>query len=195
MEVDVAQDVFVHVRIVMGTIIGLGLTRLLMGAAGIIQHPQRAKLSLIHLLWAASITIELILFWWWEYDLAGLQSWNFGTFDFLIFYSITLFALSALLFPDRLDDYEGYEDFFIKRRHWFFSIFGLTFFLDLIDTMIKGTDYFDPLDWTYLVQIPVGLLLSAIAIWTPNRRFQLGFVILHLAYQAWSIVFYFNIRA
>ncbi|MDC9825871.1 hypothetical protein PRN20_19220 [Devosia sp. ZB163] len=195
MEVDVAQDVFVHVRIVMGTIIGLGLTRLLMGAAGIIQHPQRAKLSLIHLLWAASITIELILFWWWEYDLAGLQSWNFGTFAFLIFYSITLFALSALLFPDRLDDYEGYEDFFIKRRHWFFSIFGLTFFLDLIDTMIKGTDYFDPLDWTYLVQIPVGLLLSAIAIWTPNRRFQLGFVILHLAYQAWSIVFYFNIRA
>ena len=124
-----------------------------------------------------------------------MASWNFGTFAFLIFYSITLFALAALLFPDKLDDYDGYEDFFLKRRHWFFSIFGLTFFLDLIDTMIKGADYFDAMDWTYLAQIPAGLVLSAIAIWTPNRRFHLAFAILHLAYQAWSVVFYFNIRA
>lgn len=195
MEPGIAQDVFVHVRIVMGTIVGLGLTRLLMGAAGLIQHPQRAKLSLIHLLWAVSITVELILFWWWEYDLTGLTSWNFGTFAFLIFYSITLFALAALLFPDKLDEYDGYEDFFIKRRHWFFGIFGLTFLLDLVDTLLKGAPYFDAMGLIYILQIPFGLAFSAVAIWTPNRQFHLGFVILALAYQAWSIAFYFNTYA
>ncbi|WP_423067377.1 hypothetical protein [Devosia sp. CN2-171] len=194
MEPGAAHDVFVHVRIVMGTVIGLGLTRLLMGAAGLIQHPQRDRLSLTHLLWVVSIALELILFWWWEYDLVDLPSWNFGTFAFLIFYAITLFALAALLFPDKLDDYDGYEDFFIKRRHWFFSIFGLTFLLDLADTMIKGAPYFDAMDVTYLVQIPFGLVLSGIAIWTPNRRFHLGFVIFHLLYQVWSVAFYFNVR-
>ncbi len=61
MDTGVAHDVFIHVRIVMGTVIGLGLTRLLMGTAGLIQHPTRAKLSLIHLLWVFSISIELIL--------------------------------------------------------------------------------------------------------------------------------------
>jgi hypothetical protein len=195
MDTGVAHDVFVHVRIVMGTVIGLGLTRLLMGAAGIIQHPTRYKLSLIHLLWVASMSLELILFWWWEYDLATLPSWNFGIFAFLILYSITLFALCALLFPDNLAEYDGYEDFFLKRRRWFFSIFGLTFLLDVVDTLIKGAPYFDTLGLVYIVQIPFGLAFSAIALWTANRRFHLGFVLLQLLYQAWSVAFYFETRA
>lgn len=194
MDTGTAHDVFVHVRIVMGTVIGLGLTRLLMGAAGLIQHPKRAKLSLIHLLWVASMSVELILFWWWEYDLARLPSWNFGIFIFLIGYAVTLFALAAMLFPDNLNEYDGYEDFFIKRRHWFFGIFGLTFLLDLVDTLIKGAPYFQAMDLLYIAQIPVGLVLSAIAIWTPNRRYHLAFVVTHLIYQAWSIGFYFETR-
>jgi hypothetical protein len=194
MDNGVAHDVFIHVRIVMGTVIGLGLTRLLMGTAGLIQHPSRYKLSLIHMLWVVSIGIELILFWWWEYDLARLPSWNFGIFAFLIGYSITLFGLAALLFPDNLSEYEGYEDFFIQRRHWFFGIFGLTFVLDLVDTLIKGAPYFETMDLVYLIQIPFGLAFSGVAIWTANRRFHLGFVILHLLYQAWSIAFYFETR-
>lgn len=195
MDTGVAQDVFIHVRIVMGTVIGLGLTRLLMGFAGIIQHPQRARLSLIHLLWCASIMIELILFWWWEYDLAELKSWSFGTFAFLIGYSVTLFGLAALLFPDNLADYDGYEDFFLKRRHWFFGLFGATFILDIIDTLIKGHPYLDWLDIAYLLQVPFGLALCAIAIWTTNRRYHLILVLSHLAYQLlWGAIL-FDTRA
>ena len=107
---------------------------------------------------------------------------------------MTLFGLAALLFPDNLSEYDGYEDFFLKRRHWFFGIFGLTFLLDLADTLIKGAPYFQAMDLLYLVQIPFGLVLSGVAIWTPNRRFQLAFVIVHLIYQAWSIGFYFETR-
>ncbi len=82
-------DVFVHVRIVMGTVIGLGITRLLLGVAGLVQHSKRAPLSLTHLLWCLSILIELVLFWWWEFELRGLRHWSFGIFAFLIGYSIT----------------------------------------------------------------------------------------------------------
>lgn len=192
MDTGTAHDVFVHVRIVMGTVIGLGLTRLLMGVAGLIQHPKRARLSLTHLLWVLSISLELILFWWWEYDLSTLKSWNFGIFIFLIAYAVTLFGLAALLFPDSVSEYDGYEDFFIKRRHWFFGIFVITFVFDMVDTMIKGAPYFDAMGSTYVLQIPFGLVLSAVAIWTPNRRFQLAFVLLHLLYQAWSIAYYFE---
>ena len=35
-----APELFPHIRIVMGMVIGLGITRLLMGFAGIVQHPQ-----------------------------------------------------------------------------------------------------------------------------------------------------------
>lgn len=177
-------ELFPHVRIVMGTVIGLGLTRILLGAAGLVQHPTRAKLSLIHLLWAASVLFELILFWWWEFDLFQIPDWSFGVFFFLIIYSVTLFLLGALLFPDRVDDYDGYGDFFLKRRHWFFGVLAATFVLDVVDTLIKGAPYFDNLGIWYLAQVPIGIALCLIAIWTRNRTFHLSLVVLHLAYQA-----------
>jgi hypothetical protein len=34
-------EIFTHVRIVMGMIIGLGLTRLLNGTSRLVQHPRR----------------------------------------------------------------------------------------------------------------------------------------------------------
>lgn len=186
-----AAELFPHVRIVMGTVIGLGITRLLMGVAGLVQHPDRAKISLLHLLWSFSILVELILFWWWEFALYEVTDWSFGIFAFLIFYAITLFLMAALLFPDKLDDYAGYEDFFLKRRHWFFGVFGLTFLLDIVDTLIKGEPYFDTLGLEYLVQVPIGLALCAVAIWTTDRRYHLGLVLVHLIYQAWWIYILF----
>lgn len=182
------SELFPHVRIVMGMVVGLGITRLLMGYAGLIQHPRRDKLSLIHLLWGFSILVELVLFWWWEFELYGVQTWNFGLFAFLIGYAVTLFLLAALVFPDKLDDYDGYEDFFLKRRHWFFAIFGLTFVLDIVDSLVKGEPYFDTLGVGYLIQVPIGLVLAAIAIWTTDRRYHLGLVLAHIAYQGWWIV-------
>lgn len=186
-----AAELFPHIRIVMGMVVGLGITRLLMGVAGIVQHPDRAKVSLIHLLWAFSVLVELILFWWWEFALYEVTEWSFGIFAFLIFYAITLFLMAALLFPDKLDDYAGYEDFFLRRRHWFFGVFALTFLLDIVDTLIKGEPYFDTLGLDYLIQVPVGLALCAIAIWTTSRRYHLGLVIVHLIYQAWWIYILF----
>jgi hypothetical protein len=188
--VDVAE-LFPHIRIVMGMVVGLGITRLLMGIAGLIQHPARAKISLIHLLWVLSILVELILFWWWEFALYEVTDWSFGIFAFLIFYAITLFLMSALLFPDNVSDYDGYEDFFLKRRHWFFSVFALTFLLDIVDTLIKGEPYFDTLGLEYLIQVPIGLGLCAIAVWTADKRYHLGLVLVHLAYQAWWIYILF----
>jgi hypothetical protein len=186
-----AAELFPHIRIVMGMVVGLGITRLLMGVAGLVQHPDRAKISLIHLLWAFSILVELILFWWWEFALYEVTDWSFGIFAFLIFYAITLFVMAALLFPDKLDDYAGYEDFFLRRRHWFFGVFALTFLLDIVDTLIKGEPYFDTLGLEYLIQVPIGLALCAVAIWTTSRRYHLGLVIVHLVYQAWWIYILF----
>src|SRR5690606_26741518 len=115
-----SAELFPHVRILMGMVVGLAMTRLLMTIAGLIQHPQRSRLSALHLLWVVSILVELVLFWWWEFALFRLEQWTFAIALFLIVYAITLFLLAALLSPDNIAEYNGYEDFFLKRRHWFF---------------------------------------------------------------------------
>ena len=184
-------ELFPHVRIVMGMIVGLGITRLLMTVASLVQHPHRSRVSSIHLLWIVSILVELVLFWWWEFALFRLEQWTFAIALFLIVYAITLFLLAALLSPDNIAEYNGYEDFFLKRRHWFFVFFAVTFVLDAIDSMIKGDGYWTRFEYEYFMQVPAGLVLSAIAIRFGSPRLHLAIVVLHMTYQAYLVSRFF----
>lgn len=181
------SELFPHIRIVMGMVVGLAMSKLLTGFAGLVQHPGRYRLSAIHLLWAGSILIELVLFWWWEFALSQLPVWNFATFLFLIAYTTTLYLLAALLFPDNIDEYGGYEAYLIRRRYWFFGLLATTFVLDVIDTLIKGDAHWSQLVTDYMIQVPFGLVLCAIACSTTRPRVQLAVVLAHIAYQAYWI--------
>lgn len=187
-----ATELFPHIRVVMGTIVGLGITRLLMTVAGIIQHPSQSRRSLLHLLWLGSLLLELILFWWWQFALHSLQIWTFGIVLFILIYAITLFLMAALLAADNIGEYAGYEDFFLKRRHWFFGLLAATFVLDIIDTYIKGRSHWASFDWSYFIQVPVGLALCLLAWKSSDKRVHLGIVTLHISYQVMLIMRFFN---
>ncbi|MFJ5368654.1 hypothetical protein ACIPIA_05460 [Bosea sp. CER48] len=177
------HELFTHVRIVMGMVIGLGITRMLAGVAGFIQHPGRHRASLLHMLWVGSILLELVLFWWWEFGLSRMPAWSFGIYLFLIGYAVVLYLLAALLFPDNISEYAGYEDFFIKRRRWFFGLLAVTFVLDIVDTLIKGIERWSQLSGDYLVQVPIGLALCLVGSTTARRSVQLALAIVHITYQ------------
>ncbi len=192
MDTNAATELFPHIRIVMGMVVGLGVARLLTGVAGIVQHPHRARLSALQLLWVAAVLLELIHFWWWEFALFELQDWSFGVFFFIFLYTIVLFLQAALLFPDSLAEYNGYEDFFLKRRPWFFGLFAANIICDLIDTYIKGQAHWEKFSFEFALQVPIGLALCAIAVWTPDKRFHLALVCFYLVYQLSWIFRLFN---
>ena len=187
-----AHDVFPHIRIVMGMVIGLGVTRLLSGVARIVQHPRQFKLYPVHLAWVASVLLLLIHFWWWEFGLYHIQTWTFGIYLFLIGYAIVLFLLCALLFPDSMQDYQGYEDYFYSRRGWFFGLLASTYVLDIIDTLLKGEAHFAHFGNEYLIRTPIFLALCIAAIYVPDRRFHVAFVLFALVYQGWWILRLFD---
>ncbi|MGC4024184.1 MAG: hypothetical protein QM744_02855 [Mesorhizobium sp.] len=178
-----AHDLFPHIRIVMGMIIGLGVTRLLAGVARIIQHPGQYKLYIVHLAWVASVLLMLIHFWWWEFDLYAVQSWTFGKYLFLICYSFVLFMLTAFLFPESMRDYFSYEDYFYSIRPWFFGLLALSYLLDIMDTLLKGPAHFAHFGNEFLIRTPVLVAACAVAILTTNRRFHLTLVLAIIAYQ------------
>lgn len=72
-EIASAHDIFPHIRIVMGMVIGLGVTRLLSGLARIVQHPGQYRLYPVHLAWVASMLLLLVHFWWWEFGLYTIE--------------------------------------------------------------------------------------------------------------------------
>ena len=183
MEPQPTAEIFPHVRIVMGMVIGLGVTRLLSGLARIVQHPRQYPLDPVHLAWVASLLLTLIHFWWWEFGLFGIRHWTFEIYFFIVLYAVTLFLLCALLFPDSMEGYAGYEDYFYARRGWFFGLLAATYLFDVIDTLIKGEAHFARFGVEYLIRTPVFVLLCLIAIRTTDRRFHRAFIAFTLIYQ------------
>ena len=187
-----STETFRHVRIVIGMILGLSITRLLNGLVRIIQHPKETRVYSVHIGWVIYLLLALIHFWWWELSLIELPFWQFETYLFLITYVIVLFFLSVFLFPDSLRDYAGYEDFFISRRKWFFGFFALMMIFDLIDTLIKGRAHLAMLGIEYVIRVAVYLVLCGVAFYTSNRKFHKIFATAAVAYNISWIFRYYN---
>ena len=76
-------DLYVHVRVLIGIILELSITRLIGGIAGFIQHPHRNNASSIHLGWVAWTLLNVVTFWWWEFRLSLIPHWSFGLYFFV----------------------------------------------------------------------------------------------------------------
>lgn len=185
-------EIFQHVRMVLGMILGLSVTRLLNGLVKIIQHPGTARPDAVHIGWVLNMLLTLVHFWWWQCWLVEVPHWTFEIYLFLVVYMIFLFFLCALLFPDTISDYSGYRDFFMSRRKWFFGVLAATVVFDLIDTLIKGPAHYALFSEEYWFRVPVYLCLCAVAAWSSNRRFQMAFVTVALLYNVSWIVRHFN---
>ena len=174
---------FTHVRIVIGMVVSLSLARLLTGLASFVQHPGKTRVYWIHLGWVLSMLLFLLHFWWWEFRLQTLTVLDFGVYLFLIGFACLFFFLCVLLFPLSMEDYGGYEDYFMSRKGWFFGFLALSYAVDLVDTAIKGRSYFESFGYEYPVRNVVYIVLCGIAALTANRRFHAAFVSLGLLYQ------------
>jgi hypothetical protein len=176
-------EIFPHIRILMGMVLSLAIARLLTGLARFIQHPGKLPIYPVQLGWSVSTLLLLVHFWWWEYRLYLIPQWTVTIYLFLISYTILLYALCALLFPDNITEYSGYEDYFMSRRRWFFGILALAFVFDYLDTLIKGREHAELFGIEYELRLPAYLILCAIAMTTSNRGFHAAFVACSLIYQ------------
>lgn len=179
----VSPDVYFHVRIVLGMVLGLSLTRLLSGVTVYVQHPGRQSVSWLHLGWTLLMFLMVIHFWWFEFHLRGIERMTFPIYFFVLIYGSGWFILCALLYPSDIVEYDGYEDYFLSRRAWFFGVFAALQGLDLIDTEIKGSMYFASLGWEYPAHNAALAAAAIAAMAIRNRRFHLGFVAVALLYE------------
>jgi hypothetical protein len=176
------HDFYFHVRILIGLVLGLGLTRILSGVSRIVQQPSHKKLYATHLLWVAVVLVSAIHFWWFEFGLIRIGTWRFELFAFVLFYAFLFYLMASLLFPDEMSDFASYEDYYFSRRRWFFGLLAATVPIDIVDTLAKGRAYFDGLGPEYPLQQAALLMLCAVAAWTENRRLHFALAALYLLY-------------
>jgi hypothetical protein len=181
-------DIYLHVRVLMGMIVGLALTHLLRHAARIVEHPKQSQVYWVHLVWAFSMFLFLLHFWWWEFRLASLQRWSFNLYLFVVIYALLLYLLCALIFPEQIAGYKDYRDYYYSRRAWFFGTLALVYVIDYADTWVKGPDYLRSFGTEYAIRNGTYIVLSLVAIWTRRPRFHELFAVAGVIYQLSWIV-------
>ncbi|MFD1703781.1 hypothetical protein ACFSCV_12290 [Methylopila henanensis] len=177
------HDAYFHVRIIIGMVVGLSISRLLTGLARFVQHPSGKTIYPIHLGWTFFMFLLIIHFWWFEFRLTDLHHWSFELYIFVIFYACLIFLASTLLYPDKMDEYKGYREYFVSRRGWFFSLLALIFLVDIADTALKGGAYFASFGIEYPLRNIGYATAFLVAAMVSNPRFHAGLVIAAIGYQ------------
>jgi hypothetical protein len=181
-------EVYLHVRVIIGIILGLSVSRLLNGVSRFAQHPLRNKVFVTHLVWVAFAFLCVVHFWWFEFYLASVHRWTFELYVFIILYASLYFVLCAILFPDTLEEYAGYADYFMSRRRWFFGLIAVIFLVDLVDTAIKGSEHFYSFGIVYPARNLIYVVVAIVAMFVSDNRFHLTIAISALAFQVFWIL-------
>ena len=176
-------DIYVHVRIVVGIVLGLSISRLLTGLARFIQHPLRNQVYPIHLAWVFFLLISVVHFWWFEFQLITLRVWTFEMYIFVISYAGLFFMTCTLLFPDDMDEYSGYREYLMSRRKWFFGLLGIIFLVDVVDAYLKGVEHVQSFGIEYPIRTAVFVGVCVVAMVTTDQRFHALFAVASLLYQ------------
>lgn len=188
MDAATSHDLFFHVRVIIGMVVGLSVARLLTGLARFVQHPGRDRLYPVHLAWVFFLILAVFHFWWFQFGLSRIERWTFEIYFFVICYASLFFFICALLFPDRMDDYDGFADFFHSRRKWFYGLLAVLFLTDLADTALKGAAHFRTFGPLYPLQQSVLAALALVAIFVRATWFHAVFVGLAILVEvAWIL--------
>lgn len=184
-------DAFSHIRVIVGIITALSMSRLLTGLARSNRDSNIKQTDWVHTAWAVYMLLFIVHFWWFEFGFSKINRWSFGLYFFILAYAILLFLISTILFPDLAD----YSDPKTKSawRVWFYGLLAVMFIVDVVDSTLKGEGHLRSLGSGYLVRQAVLVTLSVIAIFVRNRLYHAAFVSAGIAHQVWWALVQFDL--
>ena len=80
-----------------------------------------------------------------------------------------LFMLCSVIFPTEIGEYDGYSDYFLSRRAWFFGLLTISLLMEVADTWLKGVQHFASLGPGYPTRIA---LMAALCLTACFIRFH-----------------------
>ena len=110
---DQTMDEFTYLSVLIGLILGLGMTQLMEGVGRLIHHRERIQWDWPVKIWIGTLLIFHIQAWWAMYELQHIPRWTFISFLIVLLQPVLLFLLAALTLPEGVNKETGNlrEDF------------------------------------------------------------------------------------
>ena len=114
--------------------------------------------------------------------LAQVTHWTLLLFLWLLVAPLILYLVAALLFPTNQDEVvvTNWREHYYANNQKIFTLFGLTFAIDLVDTLLKGLTYFLSFGPLYYGSMLMHITLCAIAATTKSPRYHGFFAVFFL---------------
>jgi len=115
----------------------------------------------------------------------NVPHWTLFLFLWLLVAPLILYLVAALLFPTNQDDVvvTSWRQHYYANNEKIFALFGLTFAIDLVDTLLKGVTYFLSLGPLYYGSMLMQIALCVIAATTKSPRYHAFFAVFYLIYN------------
>jgi hypothetical protein len=136
---------FEYIIILISIILGMGITQILSGVAGMILRWDQVKPYWPHMIWVLLLFVFHIQEWWVTYELRTYQYWRLPVFLFIILYPVNLYILAKILFPLRWSGHAGdmREFYFQNCRKIFLFILSLSLLSIANNLLISGASWKD----------------------------------------------------
>ncbi len=177
-----AADAFSHMRIINGMGISLCISRLLIFASRFVQHPNKHKISYMHIGWVIVVFLWIIQFWWDYLFESSTKTYNVYTYVSDLLYVFGLFFMCVTLTPDDIKEYGDYERYFMSRKTWLLSLLILLNLMELARSAgpsISINNEESPLGDFIFFAIETAVILFAMRI--KRKGFQYFFIALLIA--------------
>jgi hypothetical protein len=180
------MDDFRMMATVLSMVLGLGVTRLLLGLVTVFRIRRTSPADWIPLAWAGIVFADQLQFWWALNQLPSIRpEFTFGDFLFLVALTLMLFLAAALLLPSRPEDETGGLGGYFERdgRYGLLALAGF-----LVLAFVTNVLFFDApaLALWSILDVPM-IVLPVAAFLAPSRQMRAWITLAYLPLQAADI--------
>lgn len=147
-----------YLFVLVSIIIGLGISRVLTGFAGVIVHRRRVRAYSVWIVSTLLLFLAHVQLWWSTFSVGRtIAEGTFLSFTLFLLSPISLYLSTAVIVPDLEDDeVVDLRDYYLENHGAFFAFLALVPLLNCIRSLTVSHDPF----------------------WMPTRPFELTFVAL-----------------
>ncbi len=162
-----------YISIAIAIILGLAMTRLLHTVAILIRAHDRVVFHWAPAIWALSIMIYILQFWWVGWGLRAVEDWSFQNFIVLVFGCTFLYGAAEMALSEPA---EGTLDM-LQQSQQLGRLSALSMLLYfLVGPYVNIVMYDNPIIPSVIVPL-AGIVLMLLTIFFPSR------------FKVWSVLF------
>jgi hypothetical protein len=141
------MSAFDYLAVLLSIVLGLGITQVLAGFAGMVRARARTRMYWPVPLQMLAVFLIQVQVWWALFGLRGMTHWTFAQFLIVLMQPVAVYMMAAFITPDFSGD--GPIDLraaYFREARWFFGALAATLIVSLAKSIVidgalpNGTD-------------------------------------------------------